>query len=367
MQLRILQGFSGSFPTRCAISFSPPRLGMPPSVTLVVGGTLLAQGHQGEQNSGIRRSWNVQLCAPDCTDAGGCAAGTGRGGAAEVDAVAAGDAGAGSGRASPLGGAAFTPPFARQALRTAEWNGNAVMALGELGCSLGFAVTPPWRPVGVRQQQSACRGCYVLGAVVVARQHPYRTKCPTSRPACCTHLAEMRGCSGSRSLAALDAGNAGGGVMPDLLEVLPDALSGFNFFRSRMQVLHSAPRCDRGCCQSPIPQQPCSEPVAWIHDQAQPLHVRRGVKPSRYSMSCSSSMQTLLSHGGCTPARGQILCCDAFGRRRLARSILRLAIIAIARSFSPHRLQRVARPRQRPQEVLLDKQRSGYSDTGVGR
>ena len=50
----------------------------------------------------------------------------------------------------------------------------------------------------------------------MTRQHA----CPTSRSMCRTHLAEMRGCSGSRSLAALEAGNAGGGVMPDLLDVL---------------------------------------------------------------------------------------------------------------------------------------------------
>jgi hypothetical protein len=54
-----------------------------------------------QEESSIRRSNCTNVWAPDCTDAGGCAAGTGRGDAAEADAVAAGDAGVGGGRALP--------------------------------------------------------------------------------------------------------------------------------------------------------------------------------------------------------------------------------------------------------------------------
>ena len=60
-------------------------------------------------------------------------------------------------------------------------------------------------------------------AVFVVR----RQLSPKSRSMRCAYLAEMRGCSGSRSLAALEAGNAGGGVIPDLLADLLAQFSGF--------------------------------------------------------------------------------------------------------------------------------------------
>ena len=60
------------------------------------------------------------------------------------------------------------------------------------------------------------------------------------------------------------------------------------------------------------------------------------------------SMQNLLWCEGHTPAYGQIVRCGACGACWLASSILWLATIAVARRVAARRLQRVARPRQRP-------------------
>jgi hypothetical protein len=82
-----------------ALLLSPAKLGVTPGVTPVVMAPSWLRAIREKYS--ITCSLYTSCCAPDCMDAGGCAAGTGRGDAAEADAVAAGDAGGGGGRASP--------------------------------------------------------------------------------------------------------------------------------------------------------------------------------------------------------------------------------------------------------------------------